>query len=89
VSTSAARFGTAIGIALALVVGASCGNPHAAQPRPTTDPYAVYLANNPNPSLVLSREDAQARALLGCSTTWAPGTIDAVLHAAYAQLCKG
>lgn len=48
------------------------------------DPYEVYLANNPDPSLVLSREDAQTRAYLGCGTTWAPGTIDRALADAYA-----
>lgn len=34
----------------------------------------------------LSREDAQARALLGCGQEWAPGTIDALLAEAYRQL---
>lgn len=50
---------------------------------PAADPYAVYLAHNPDPSLVLSREDAQARAYLGCGQTFAPGTIDAALADAY------
>lgn len=48
----------------------------------TVDPYATYLASNPA-KLVLSREEAQARALLGCGKTWAAGTIDAVLAEAY------
>jgi hypothetical protein len=48
-----------------------------------TDPYQQYLALNPDPDLLLSREDAQARAFLGCGTTWAPGTIDAVLAEVY------
>lgn len=52
------------------------------------DPYDVYLKNNPEPGLVISREDAQTRALLGCGTQWAPGTVDAVLHDAYKELCK-
>ncbi len=52
-----------------------------------SDPYEAYLANNPDPDLVLSREDAQTRAILGCGTEWAPGTIDAVLQEAYAGLC--
>lgn len=51
------------------------------------DPYEVYLENNPDPDLVLSREDAQTRAMLGCETEWAPGTVDAVLQDAYADLC--
>lgn len=51
------------------------------------DPYDTYLANNPDPSHVISREDAQTRALLGCKTQWAPGTIDYVLHEAYKKLC--
>lgn len=53
----------------------------------TRDPYATYLANNPDKTLILTRDDAQARALLGCETKWAPGTIDAVLHDAYKSLC--
>ncbi len=47
------------------------------------DPYQAYLANNPDPSLVLSRDDAMARAYLGCGNQWAPGTVDAVLADAY------
>ena len=52
-------------------------------PVPASDPYAVYLATNPSPKLVLSREDAQTRAYLGCGVTFAAGTIDAALAAAY------
>jgi len=48
-----------------------------------SDPYTVYLASNPRPGLVLSREDAATRAYLGCGHAWAPGTVDAVLAAAY------
>lgn len=56
----------------------------------TADPYDVYLAHNPDPSLVLSREDAQARAYLGCGKQWAPGTIDRALADAYAaSVCRG
>jgi hypothetical protein len=51
------------------------------------DPYDAYLENNPDPDLVLSREDAQLRAMLGCGTEWAPGTIDAVLQDAYDPEC--
>lgn len=57
------------------------------------DPYEVYLASAPERPAdwegewPLSREDAQARALLGCGQRWAPGTIDAALQAAYADLC--
>lgn len=47
------------------------------------DPYEAYLANNPDRQLVLSREDAQARAYLGCGKRWAPGTIDRALADAY------
>lgn len=50
---------------------------------PAYDPYQVYLKNNPNPKLVLSREDAQTRAILGCGTTFAPDTVDRVLADAY------
>lgn len=49
----------------------------------TADPYEAYLATNPDPQLVLSREDAQARAYLGCGKRWAPGTIDRALADAY------
>ena len=48
-----------------------------------TDPYEVYLANNPDPSLILSRDDAMARAFLGCGQKWPQGTVDAVLADAY------
>lgn len=34
----------------------------------------------------LSPEDAQTRALWGCETEWAPGTIDALLAEAYRQV---
>lgn len=83
---------------LALVVGVGCSS--GAEPKPSpgvsdttrttaaADPYDVYLRNNPDPALILSREDAQTRAYLGCGTTWAPGTVDAALHDAYQQLCK-
>lgn len=47
------------------------------------DPYDAYLASNPDPQLVLSREDAQARAYLGCGKTWARGTVDRALADAY------
>lgn len=54
----------------------------------SADPYAVYLKNNPEPGHVISREDAQTRALLGCGQQCAPGTVDAVLRDAYGHLCK-
>ena len=62
----------------------------AAEPEPTEaeDPYEVYLKNRPKGSPKLSREDAQARAYLGCGQEWAPGTVDAVLAEAYADLCE-
>lgn len=66
----------ALGLALTL---AACGG----NVGTSADPYDAYLAANPDPSIVLSREDAQARAFLGCSVKWAPGTIDYVLHEAY------
>lgn len=53
----------------------------------SSDPYATYLKENPDPELILSREDAQTRALLGCKMKWAPGTIDAVLQSAYRPDC--
>jgi len=59
------------------------------KPSPSAaDPYAVYLKIAPKGAVHLSREDAQARALLGCGQDWAPGTVDAALAKAYASLCK-
>lgn len=55
---------------------------------PAADPYAVYLKHIPKGEPTLSRSDASTRALLGCETTWPPGTTDAVLHEAYAAYCK-
>lgn len=49
----------------------------------TYDAYSVYLAHNPRADLILSPEDAQARAYLGCGQQWAPGTVDAALADAY------
>ncbi|NIL42922.1 hypothetical protein HCB17_18540 [Salinispora arenicola] len=57
-----------------------------AEPAPA-DPYEVYLDLAPADAVNLSREDAQARAMLGCGQTWAPGTVDAALAEAYAELC--
>ncbi|MCN0180116.1 hypothetical protein [Salinispora arenicola] len=54
---------------------------------PAADPYEVYLDLAPADAAELSREDAQARAMLGCGRTWAPGTVDAALAEAYAELC--
>ncbi|HEU5304392.1 MAG TPA: hypothetical protein VFU40_07090 [Gemmatimonadales bacterium] len=58
----------------------------AAHPVPTADPYETYLKANPDPDLILTREDAQLRAYLGCGQTFAPGTIDRVLADAYRPL---
>jgi hypothetical protein len=49
--------------------------------------YSFYLAHNPDPYLVLSRQDAQARAYLGCGIRWSPGTVDGVLAKAYKGVC--
>jgi hypothetical protein len=57
-------------------------------PKATVDPYDVYLKLAPKDAPELSREDAQARAYLGCGQKWAPGTVDAALAEAYADLCK-
>ena len=56
-------------------------------PAETADPYDAYLENAPEGEPVLTPEDAQTRALLGCGMEWAPGTVDAVLAEAYADLC--
>ncbi|MET7752587.1 hypothetical protein [Micromonospora sp. NPDC005367] len=52
------------------------------------DPYEVYQKLAPDGAPDLSREDAQTRALLGCDQKWAPGTVDAALAEAYADLCN-
>lgn len=57
-------------------------------PKATVDPYERYLKLAPKDAPKLSREDAQTRAYLGCGTRWAPGTVDAALAEAYADLCK-
>jgi hypothetical protein len=49
--------------------------------------YAFYLAHNPDPYLVLSRNAAQARAYLGCGSKWSPDTVDGVLAKAYKGIC--
>lgn len=54
---------------------------------PTRDPYETYQRLAPAKAPPLSREDAQTRALLGCGQDWAPGTVDAALAQAYADLC--
>lgn len=64
------------------VILAACGGASA-----PADAYETYLANNPDQSIVLSREDAQTRALLGCSINPQPGTIDYVLRQAYRVRC--
>jgi hypothetical protein len=71
----------------AAVLLAGCGT--AAEPPEPSDPYEVYLDIAPSGAAELSREDAQTRAYLGCGRAWAPGTVDAALAEAYADLCEG
>ncbi len=52
------------------------------------DPYQAYLAIAPADAPALTPDDAQTRAMLGCGTTWAPGTVDAALQQAYAPLIE-
>ncbi len=82
---------TAMRNVLAVVVlsiaAISCGSDNG-NTKMAEDPYAVYLRNAPAGEKVISREDAQTRALLGCNMKWAPGTVDAVLADAYRDLCK-
>ena len=66
----------------------SSAAPAEAAPKATADPYEVYLKLAPKDAPEISREDAQIRALLGCGQKWAPGTVDAALAEAYADLCK-
>ncbi len=60
----------------------------------TEDPYEIFLTNGGGEAWeaevggeMISREDAQLRALAGCDQEWAPGTIDYYLHEAYGHLC--
>ena len=59
---------------------------------PAEDPYEVYLqlaADIPaNDQIELSREDAQLRAMLGCGSASAPGTVDGLLAEAYVSLIE-
>ena len=48
-----------------------------------SDPYETYLQLAPAGEEKLGREDAQARAYLGCEQQWAPGTTDRALADAY------
>lgn len=74
---------------IALIIGtAACSSSADIPASPAVDPYDVYVANNPTGEKVISREDAQARALLGCGTAWAPGTVDYVLAQAYRAVVK-
>lgn len=55
---------------------------------PPADPYQVYLTLAPADAPELTADDAQTRAMLGCGTAWAPGTVDAALQQAYAALIE-
>lgn len=86
--TAKTVLGVAVAVLAALGVTASLTHGHggasgSAAATAPADPYAVYLATAPAGAVHLSREDAQTRALLGCGQTWAPGTVDAALAAAY------
>jgi hypothetical protein len=70
--------------ALVLVTGCSGADPEEPEP---ADPYEVYVENNPPGQKLISREDAQARAYLGCGMKFAPGTVDYVLREAYKPDC--
>lgn len=76
------RLSIAVGAAV-IALAAGCGG----QDAPAADPYETYLENAPAGAPKLSREDAQARAMLGCGEKWAPGTVDAVLADAYQPDC--
>jgi hypothetical protein len=88
------KLGFALG-ALAFVTGAcSSGTGNGANPDFATfstarasAAYSFYLAHNPDPALVLSRQDAQTRAYLDCGIKWSPGTLDGVLAKAYQGIC--
>lgn len=52
------------------------------------DPYERYLELAPPDAPDLTRDDALARAMLGCGTEWPPGTTDAALQEAYAEVIE-
>lgn len=53
------------------------------------DPYHVFLSLAPVGGAVgMTADDASARALLGCGTTWPPGSVDAALAEAYATFIE-
>lgn len=79
--------------AAALLVGCSSEDESAPvdtpsqAPTETADPFDRYLELAPADAPELTRDDAQTRALLGCGQEWPPGTVDAALAEAYADLC--
>ncbi len=70
----------------AVVANTSSGVPAASTDR-SSDPFEQYLELVDEWGITdapeLTRDDAQTRAILGCSTEWAPGTVDAALAEAY------
>jgi excalibur calcium-binding domain-containing protein len=50
-----------------------------------TDPYEVWLQRAPDDAPDLTRDDALARAYLGCGQNFPPGTTDAILQEVYAE----
>ena len=59
--------------------------PEPVAPSLQSDPeaYEVYLATAPVGERILSEEDAQLRALLGCGQEWPEGTVDYAVAMAY------
>lgn len=78
-------------LAAVIIAGCSSGGGSAPEPAVTTtpaaatDPYQVWLERAPSDAPSLSRDDAVARAMLGCGQSWPPGTTDAVLAEVYAD----
>lgn len=70
--------------ALALLLALTGCTEKAVEP---ADPYDTYLSTAPAGQPILSREDAQTRAYLGCGLDFAPGTVDAALRDAYRPTC--
>lgn len=60
-----------------------------AEPAPApdveADPYEQWLQRAPADAPELTRDDAFARAYLGCGQTFPPGTTDAILAEVYAD----
>lgn len=75
-------------VVIALMMANQDSGETAPSPSPTAaaDPYEEWLERAPSDAPSLSRDDALARATLGCGQNWPPGTTDAILAEVYAEV---